>query len=382
MSSTISNFSSNIDVQFPVPGQDNDTTGFRSNFSNIQQALKVAATEITDLEIIQTGIASQLAAFTFPDIVTATTIISSGTITVPVLTATNIVSTGTVFANVITATSNIITAGKFIGDGSSLTNITSVGTQTNIFVTANLNIGIAVISTTNNYLNISGVTQLYFADHGYSVVPKVFTTSTTANTITLNYSNGRYQTVTIDVTSKQLTDLKVTNWPTTGNHAGMLVEVAFTGTTSAFVANTEFRNSCTTYGSTSTTVSIDDWLGSNFLGTQGLLSGYGVFSSSTITTSTAVLTTINSVVDSRTITVFPGYNFVKGTTYYFAPIATSLNQLYQVRVTATSVSQTIKLEQKLEPTKTYNIANRAVYHLYSTDGGTTIYFNRLDVYNS
>jgi hypothetical protein len=255
-------------------------------------------------------------------------------------------------------------------------------TQTNIFIKANLNVGIAVISTTNNYLNISGVTQLYFADHGYQVVPKLYSTATNSSSVTLDYKNGRYQSLTVDVTGNSKTLLQVTNWPTTGNHAGMLIEVAFTGTTSAFVANTEFRSSCTTYGSTSTTVSIDDWLGSNFLGTAGLLSGYGVFTTSTITTSTSAVTYINSIVDNKTITVFPGYNFVKGTTYYFTPIAPSINQLYQIQMTTTSVAQILKIEQKLESTKTYNIANRAVYHLYSNDSGTTIYFNRLDVYNS
>lgn len=382
MSSTITNYTPNIDAQFPIPGADNDTQGFRNNFSAIQNGLITAANEITDIQIIQAGVINQLNNFTYPTTinaiaVTATTI-NSGFIT----------NTGT-FLNQgsITANGNISTNGKFIGDGSLITNIpinnvTSIGTLNNISIKANINVGIAVISTTNNYLNISGVTQLYFADSGYPVVPKVVPISTNTNSITLDYSQGRYQTVTIDVTSKDFTDLKIVNWPTTGHHSAILVEVAFTGTSTAFIANTEFRTSCTTYGSTSTTVSIDDWLGSNFLGTAGLVPGYGVFASGTITTSTSALTYINSVVDNRTITVFPGYNFVKGTTYYFAPIATSLNQLYKVRVTATSVSQIIKLEQKLEPQKTYNIANKAVYHLYSNDGGTTVYFNRLDVYNS
>lgn len=39
-----------IDQNYPVAGQDNDSQGFRDNFSYIKDALTVAATEITDLQ--------------------------------------------------------------------------------------------------------------------------------------------------------------------------------------------------------------------------------------------------------------------------------------------------------------------------------------------
>lgn len=39
-----------IDVEFPVAGQDNDSQGFRDNFSVIQNALATANSEITDLQ--------------------------------------------------------------------------------------------------------------------------------------------------------------------------------------------------------------------------------------------------------------------------------------------------------------------------------------------
>lgn len=38
-----------IDEEFPVPGQDNDSQGFRDNFSEIKQALESANSELTDL---------------------------------------------------------------------------------------------------------------------------------------------------------------------------------------------------------------------------------------------------------------------------------------------------------------------------------------------
>jgi hypothetical protein len=39
----------NIDTQYPVPGIDNDTEGFRSNFLSIKEGLDTAKTEIDDI---------------------------------------------------------------------------------------------------------------------------------------------------------------------------------------------------------------------------------------------------------------------------------------------------------------------------------------------
>lgn len=41
---------SNIDITYPVAGQDNDTQGFRTNFSNIRNNFATAANEITALQ--------------------------------------------------------------------------------------------------------------------------------------------------------------------------------------------------------------------------------------------------------------------------------------------------------------------------------------------
>ena len=40
----------NIDTTYPVAGQDNDSQGFRDNFTNIKTALDIAKSEISDLE--------------------------------------------------------------------------------------------------------------------------------------------------------------------------------------------------------------------------------------------------------------------------------------------------------------------------------------------
>ena len=51
MSSTITNYSNAINVNYPIPGQDNDSQGFRTNFSKIQSALNFAGGEITALQV-------------------------------------------------------------------------------------------------------------------------------------------------------------------------------------------------------------------------------------------------------------------------------------------------------------------------------------------
>lgn len=51
MSSTITNYSNAINISFPVPGADNDSQGFRTNFSKIQTSLGIAAQEITELQL-------------------------------------------------------------------------------------------------------------------------------------------------------------------------------------------------------------------------------------------------------------------------------------------------------------------------------------------
>jgi len=51
VTSTVTEISNLINVNYPVPGVDNDTQGFRNNFSLIQQALTRASVEISDLEL-------------------------------------------------------------------------------------------------------------------------------------------------------------------------------------------------------------------------------------------------------------------------------------------------------------------------------------------
>ena len=50
MASTITNLINTIDATFPVAGQDNDSQGFRNNFTNIINNFSTAAAEISDLQ--------------------------------------------------------------------------------------------------------------------------------------------------------------------------------------------------------------------------------------------------------------------------------------------------------------------------------------------
>jgi hypothetical protein len=51
VASTITQYSSLINVNFPTPGEDNDSQGFRTNFSKIQGALQIAGEEISNLQV-------------------------------------------------------------------------------------------------------------------------------------------------------------------------------------------------------------------------------------------------------------------------------------------------------------------------------------------
>ena len=51
MTSTITNYTNSIDVNYPVAGADNSSLGFRNNFSAIRSALDATGSEISDLQI-------------------------------------------------------------------------------------------------------------------------------------------------------------------------------------------------------------------------------------------------------------------------------------------------------------------------------------------
>jgi hypothetical protein len=59
VSSTVTNYSNQINANFPVAGEDNDSQGFRSNFSRIQNAFLSASKEITELQTNSVSLSAQ-----------------------------------------------------------------------------------------------------------------------------------------------------------------------------------------------------------------------------------------------------------------------------------------------------------------------------------
>lgn len=51
VTSTITSYSSIINENFPISGVDNDTQGFRNNYSNIKTAFQIASAEISTLQL-------------------------------------------------------------------------------------------------------------------------------------------------------------------------------------------------------------------------------------------------------------------------------------------------------------------------------------------
>jgi hypothetical protein len=103
MSSTITNYSSLINVDFPTPGVDNDTAGFRQNYSQIQNSFQAAANEISALQVVT----DELVAY------------STGSFSI--ITGTNLLVTGTgTFSNL--SVTGTVVASFFNGDGSALVN--------------------------------------------------------------------------------------------------------------------------------------------------------------------------------------------------------------------------------------------------------------------
>jgi hypothetical protein len=90
MTSTVTNYSSLIDVTYPVAGVDNDTQGFRDNFTSIKGGLDSLGNEISDLQLQLNNATTTSTAF-------ATSIAS--TVTTRVLnTVSSFLSTSTTYA--------------------------------------------------------------------------------------------------------------------------------------------------------------------------------------------------------------------------------------------------------------------------------------------
>jgi len=78
MTSTVTNYSSKINTSYPVAGTSNDSRSLRDNFSNIQTALNVAASEISNLQINGLNLDKPVNDLAFSSILTQALIQNSG----------------------------------------------------------------------------------------------------------------------------------------------------------------------------------------------------------------------------------------------------------------------------------------------------------------
>jgi hypothetical protein len=368
MTSTITNYSSNIDVGFPIPGADNDTAGFRNNFSAIQNGLITAASEITDLQTIQNGIINNINNSSNP------TDFNGSSVTATTVNSFNLNNSNAISTLNLSASGNITANGVFYGDGSGLTNIK----LSNLNLNHITNVSVNPSSTITNITNVTNNTVL----SNNSL--QTYNVQVNNASVTLDYNNGQYQIVTIDTSGYNATTIYTTGWPQSGKYAPLFIEVNFKNTPLGPL-RLEARSSCTTYGSTSTTVVIDDSYAGIAFGTNAISKGWAVYNTSTITIGTPILTTIQSIVSKKQITVLPGYNFIQGNTYYFGPPVSS-GLPYTIAFN-TLTSQLLKTEDRIPtingvPSDSYVTGTTVVAQLYSYDSGSHIFFNKLDVYSN
>lgn len=90
MASTVTNYSSKIDTAYPKAGQTNDTQGFRNNFSNIQNALGIAANEITSLQVNGVNLNKAVNDMGWASVLTRSKLQNSGLVSYAASSATNI----------------------------------------------------------------------------------------------------------------------------------------------------------------------------------------------------------------------------------------------------------------------------------------------------
>lgn len=167
MASNITSSSFLINENYPIPGVDNDTTGFRDNFKNIKSAFTITAAEIEALQLFQSGIETNT-------VFTATNIVTTGTLTAANITATNTLTAYSIYAVGVNA--GAVVAGEFIGnsfigDGSSLTNVTTfaVNPPTTSLGDSSHKKGMVYANTTSLYIcfaNYDGINPVWIATTG------------------------------------------------------------------------------------------------------------------------------------------------------------------------------------------------------------------------
>jgi hypothetical protein len=224
----------NVDGTYPIAGQDNDSQGFRDNFTNIKKNLQYAYDELTDLQS-KAVLKSALSGSTLDNTMTYTSLNTSG----------NLLATGlSVFGNATLGLAGAV-SGQF---HTVVGNITQTSSGGAVYINTTGNISAAIltagqISTTGNILATSLtvfgnlVTGGAKAEQGLQVYKPTANVAVTANVsvsrvllapiATISFGaivtlpNTAVNGTTIDISSNVATTLQpVAPWLTSINPAG------------------------------------------------------------------------------------------------------------------------------------------------------------------
>jgi len=205
-----------IDEQFPIAGQDNNSQGFRDNFSYIKNSLLIASQELSTLEtnsVLKGGsVGTYVTATTGTDLTVNSTVgFTVGMeITFDSDIGDNIVA-GTVYYVKTISYGFIITITATEGGNTAIT----VGTYSNLLVSV---IGNGGSGIENNLLGSSLVNGYYGNFHGISYVPGVTSDTTTD----IDIRNGPLQV--FDLAGNNLTyQFRFAFWPENNYYANVRV---------------------------------------------------------------------------------------------------------------------------------------------------------------
>jgi hypothetical protein len=176
MTSTVTNYSNNIQSAYPTAGANNDSQGFRDNFAAIKNSLSVAASEITTLQLNGVNLNKAVNDFAFSSVLTRAQLQNSG------LVAVNAASSATNVANVIPVDYSLGSYQKIAVAGGGVSTF-SVSNWPNTGIYANLRLEISLASLGTITFDASQSATPGTVRNDLSAVP--YTTTSTVNKTTV-----------------------------------------------------------------------------------------------------------------------------------------------------------------------------------------------------
>lgn len=282
-----------IDVNYPIPGQNNSSQGFRDNFAQIRTQLNTGANEITDLQskvvvkaalnnsTLNNDMGNTLISNASTRGFRATTYnlgnALAGTVTVDVNRAD--VQFGALQGNVVLAFGNWAptnTQSNVVLRLTFANNLPAYVSLPNSCVSSNNNFGVTLLE---NYANVNGTATLS-APANANIIELRFSTIDCGNTVTVEPINRPYQTTQIVTRNPAPTGLPgdVNGDVAVGASIGQITATATANVPTVITANTFTSTGSTING---TTLNIGT-LASGTIATGMLLTGSGIVSNTYI----------------------------------------------------------------------------------------------------